>query len=90
MKRPYSLPGKTRFNNSAVIPPVEIPEENILLTKEGNCSNISGTKVTPKPKPKDTAKIREFLLVRLTQARIFIPATATVANIIIVAPPNTG
>jgi hypothetical protein len=73
-------PGKIMLSISAVSPPVLMPEEKTLFTNMGICSRISGTTLTPKPNPRDTARIIDARFVKLTQEIILIPATVREAG----------
>jgi hypothetical protein len=65
-------------------------EERMSLARGGNCASASGTIMAPKPKPIDVDIIRLFRRSIGSVVSIFTPATAMVANIISVAPPNTA
>ena len=74
----------------AVNPPVEIDEPKMLCMILGMFCKILGTNCTPKPSPRDTARIRKERLSSFDLDIIFIPAAATVPNIIRLAAPITG
>lgn len=81
---------KTMFNKKAVIVPVLIPEPKNILRACGRWDITSGLTVTPRPKPMETARIKRFLVVSSHLERVLIPAAATIPNITMPAPPNTG
>src|SRR5271168_2242602 len=81
-------PGSRIFKHSAHIPPVAIPEDSALRSNTGSACVISGTKLTPKPTPRDVARMTALRRFIVTCERILMPDAATMPKSISVAPPN--
>ena len=70
--------------------PTVIGDSKMLCSALGRSRNTSGTAATPRPMPREIATISTLRRCSPASARILIPATATVPNMIRVAPPSTG
>src|ERR1035441_4108651 len=58
----YDLsPGRMALSSSAHMPRVAIPDESVLRGNSGRARSISGTNVTPRPSPRETATMIEDL-----------------------------
>src|SRR5664280_1591564 len=66
----YDLsPGRIALSTSAHMPPVAIPDANVLRGNSGRARSMSGTNVTPRPSPRETATMIEDLRFMFTPAR---------------------
>ncbi|MOA39629.1 hypothetical protein D3C78_1614290 [compost metagenome] len=70
--------------------PMVMGEPKMFFSMSGICESTSGTPATPRPRPREMATISTLRRCMPASLRILMPATATVPNMIRVAPPSTG
>ena len=75
----------------AVSEPMVTPEPKMICSQEGMTETMPGLRVTRRARPIDVETMTALRLSRRsTFARVWMPTTATLANIASEAPPMTG